>query len=85
MVKFLIIVLGVGWLLGQLIRYFLRSKLAQFAQQVNEVAKEQERAQRHASRPKDEVTVDYIPKKHKEKRKNDVQGGDYIDYEEVKD
>jgi hypothetical protein len=85
LVKFLIIILGVGWLLGQLIRYFLRSKLAQFARQVNEAAMEQQRAQKHASRPKDAVVVDYIPKEELEKRKKDIQGGDYIDYEEVKE
>ncbi|MBN3581120.1 DUF4834 family protein [Algoriphagus aestuarii] len=85
MVKFLVILLGVGWLLGQLIRYFLRSKLAKFAQQVNEAAKEQQRQQAHASRPKDEVVVDYVPKQYKEKRQKDIKGGDYVDYEEVKE
>jgi len=85
LVKFLVILLGVGWLLGQLIRYFLRSKLAKFAQQVNEAAKEQQRAQAHASRPKDEVVVDYVPQQFKEKRQKDIKGGDYVDYEEVKD
>ena len=85
MVIFLIIILGVGWLLGQLIRYFLRSKLAQFAKQVNEAAMEQQRAQQRASRPKDSVNVDYIPKEELEKRKKDIQGGEYVDYEEVKE
>ena len=85
MVKFLIILLGVGWLLGQLIRYFLRSKLAQLAKQVNEAAREQQRAQQHASRPKDSVVVDYIPKEELEKRKKDIKGGEYVDYEEVKE
>lgn len=77
--------LGVGWLLGQLIRYFLRSKLAQFAKQVNEAAMEQQRAQQHAARPKDAVVVNYIPKEELEKRKKDIQGGEYVDYEEVKE
>lgn len=85
MIKFLIILLGVGWLLGQLLRYFLRSKLAQFARQVNEAAKEQQRAQQHASRPKDSVVVDYIPKEEIERRKKDIEGGEYVDYEEVKE
>lgn len=84
MVKFLIIILGVGWLLGQLIRYFLRSKLAQFAKQVNEAAMEQQRAQQRAQSKKD-VNVDFIPREQEEKRRKDVQGGEYIDYEEVKE
>ena len=85
MVKFLLILLGVGWLLGQLIRYFFRSKLAQFAKQVNAAAEEQQRAQRHASRPKDSVNVDFIPKEELEKRKKNIEGGEYVDYEEVKE
>lgn len=85
MVKFLIILLGVGWLLGQLIRYFLRSKLAQLAKQVNEAAKEQQRAQQQASRQKDSVVVDFIPKEELEKRKKDIEGGEYVDYEEIKE
>lgn len=46
---------------------------------------EQQRAQKHASRPKDSVVVDYIPKEELEKRKKDIQGGEYVDYEEVKE
>ena len=85
MVKFLVILLGVGWLLGQLIRYFLRSKLAQFTKQVNEAAMEQQRAQQRASKPKDAVNVDFIPKEELEKRKKNIEGGEYVDYEEVKE
>jgi len=85
LVKFLIIILGVGWLLGQLIRYFLRTKLAKFAQQVNEAAMEQKRAQQQASRPKDSVNVDFIPREELAKRKKNIEGGEYVDYEEVKE
>jgi hypothetical protein len=68
LIKFLVIVLGVGWLLGQLVRYFLRTKLAKFAQQVSEVAREQQREQHHLK-----------------KKQKDIQGGEYVDYEEVKE
>ncbi len=85
MVKFLIILLGVGWLLGQLIRYFVRSKLAKFAKQVNEAAMEQQRTQQRASRPKDSVNVDFIPKEELEKRKKKIEGGEYVDFEDVKE
>lgn len=74
-----------GWLLGQLIRYFLRSKLAKFAKQVNEAAMEQQRAQQHAARPKNSVNVDFIPREEMAKRKKDIEGGEYVDYEEVKE
>ena len=83
--KFLVIVLGVGWLLGQLIRYFLRSKLARFARHVSEMAKEEQRAQRHASSPKDDIIVDIMPKQQKEKRERNIKGGEYVDYEDVKE
>jgi hypothetical protein len=29
--------------------------------------------------------VDYVPKEVLEKRKKDIQGGEYVDYEEVKE
>lgn len=85
MIKFLFIILGVGWLLGQLLRYFLRSKLAQLARRVNEAAMEEQRAQQRAQRPRDGVNVDFIPKKSPQKIKKDSEGGEYVDYEEVKD
>ena len=83
--KFILIFLGVGWLFGQLLRYFLRSKLAQLARRVNEAAMEKQRAQQQAQRPKEGVHVDFIPKKSAEKMKKDIEGGEYVDYEEVKD
>lgn len=85
MVKFLIILLGVGWLLGQLVRYFLRSKLAKFAQQVSEVAREQQREQQRKTRPEADVNVDFVPRDHLKKKQKDIQGGEYVDYEEVKE
>ena len=85
MIKFFFIVLGVGWLLGQLLRYFLRSKLAQLARRVNEAAMEQQRAQQQAQRPKEGVHVDFIPKEKIPRRKKEVEGGEYVDFEEVKD
>jgi hypothetical protein len=85
LVKFLVILLGVGWLLGQLVRYFLRSKLAKFAQQVSEVAREQQREQQRKTRPEAGVNVDFVPQDHLKKKQKDIQGGEYVDYEEVKD
>ncbi|SNS09056.1 protein of unknown function [Belliella buryatensis] len=83
--KYIIIILGIGWLLGQLVRYFLRTKLAKFVQQVNEAAKEQQRQQYQRTNPSGEIRVDHIPEKHKRKSQDLDKGGDYVDYEEVKD
>jgi hypothetical protein len=85
LIKFLVIILGVGWLLGQLIRYFLRSKLAKFAQAVNDVAREQQREQQRKTRPEAGVNVDFVPEELLKKKQKDIQGGEYVDYEEVKD
>jgi len=52
---------------------------------VNDIAKEEQRAQRHASAAKDEIIVDYAPQNQKEKRANNIKGGEYVDYEEVKE
>jgi hypothetical protein len=46
---------------------------------------EQQRAQQQAQRPRDGVNVDFIPKKSPQKMKKDIEGGEYVDYEEVKD
>jgi hypothetical protein len=86
LLKFIIVVLGVGWLLGQLIRYFLRSKLAKFAKQVNAAAKEQEMEQRRsANTTKDGVHVDFVPQQPTERKPHDIKGGEYVDYEDVKE
>ncbi len=47
--------------------------------------REQQRARQASSRPKEGVNVDFIPKEHMEKRHKDIQGGEYVDYEEVKE
>lgn len=72
--------------MGQLVRYFLRSKLAKFVQQVNAAAKEQQRTQQQSSTSKNgDIHVDHIPEDFKSKRSQEIKGGDYVDYEDVKD
>ena len=46
---------------------------------------EQQRAQQQAQRPKEGVHVDFIPKEKIPRRKKEVEGGEYVDFEEVKD
>ncbi len=45
---------------------------------------EQQRAQKRAQ-SKSDVNVDFVPREQEEKRRKDIQGGEYIEYEEVKD
>ncbi|MCC5938365.1 MAG: DUF4834 domain-containing protein [Lunatimonas sp.] len=80
--KLIIFFIAIGWVLSSLVKYFLRSKLKQFIDQVNE----SQRADHHQrTRPKDgNVNVDYIPK-GKGGSHGNSRNGEYIDYEEVKD
>lgn len=78
--KLIIFFIAIGWIMSSLVKYFLRSKLKKFVDQVNDA---QRAENRQKSRPKDgNVDVDYIPKG---KTTGTIRGGDYIDYEEVKD
>lgn len=80
--KLIIFFIAIGWVLSSLVKYFLRSKLKQFIDQVNE---SQRADQQQRTRPKDgNVNVDYIPK-GKGGSGGNFRSGEYIDYEEVKD
>ncbi|MCH7409569.1 DUF4834 family protein [Belliella sp. DSM 111904] len=87
MVKFIVITLGIGWLLIQLMRFFLRTKLAKFVQQVNQAARDQQQSHYHQNNTKTgEVRVDHVPDNFKKnKHKDQIKGGEYVDFEEVKD
>lgn len=52
---------------------------------MSEVAREQQREQQRKSNPNAGVTVDFVPKEQLKKNQKDIQGGEYVDYEEVKD
>ncbi|KEO72926.1 hypothetical protein EL17_14990 [Anditalea andensis] len=84
MLKFLIISIALSWIFSQLLKFFLKSKLKRFVDQVNNVQREETQK----AKPKNgNVNVDYIPKGHQEKRTRDTNSidGEYIDYVEVKD
>ncbi|TVP42851.1 MAG: DUF4834 family protein [Mongoliibacter sp.] len=80
--KFILIAVALSWIFSGLLKFFLRSKLKQFANHANDLKREEERRKK----PKDgNVSVDHIPRDYQEKRTKEIRGGDYIDYEEVKD
>ncbi|HLW20503.1 MAG TPA: hypothetical protein VKX33_09270 [Cyclobacteriaceae bacterium] len=81
--KLIIFFIAIGWIMSTLVRYFLKSKLKKFVDQVNEVQKEQYRQQRKPSHGN--VNVDYIPKSDKKGSPGHISGGEYVDYEEVKE
>lgn len=81
--KLIIFFIAVGWVMSALVRYFLRSKLKKFVDQVNEAQKEQYRQKRKPSHG--DINVDYIPKNNTKKSPDQISGGEYVDYEEVKD
>ncbi|MBW3467804.1 DUF4834 family protein [Arthrospiribacter ruber] len=80
--KFILIAVALSWIFSNLLRFFLKSKLKQFVNHANDLKREEERR----NKPKDgNVNVDHIPRDYQEKRTKEIRGGDYIDYEEVKD
>ena len=81
--KLIIFFIAVGWLLSTLVRYFLRSKLKKFVDQVQEAQREQYRQQRKPSHGN--LNVDFVPKDNKKKSPGHISGGEYVDFEEVKD
>lgn len=81
--KFLLIAIALSWIFSKLLQFFLRSKLSQFVNHANDLQREEERRRRGGG--KGEVNVDHIPREYQEKRSKEIKGGDYVDYEEVKD
>jgi hypothetical protein len=81
--KLIIFFIAVGWVMSALVRYFLRSKLKKFVDQVNEAQREQYRQQRKPSHG--DINVDYVPKDQKKNSPGHISGGEYVDYEEVKE
>jgi hypothetical protein len=81
--KIIIFFIALGWIFSSLFKFFLNSKLKKFADQVKEAQREETRKK---NQPKDgNVNVDFVPKDSKRNSAGTINGGDYIDYEEVKD
>ena len=82
--KFLLIAIGISWIFSKLLQFFLRSKLKQFVDHANNLKREED-IRKRGKGSNGNVNVDHIPKDYKERRAKEIKGGDYIDYEEVKD
>jgi len=80
--KFILIAVALSWIFSKLLKFFVRTKIRQFAAHADELRREEERRRRPEQQG---VKVDHIPPSYQEKRNRDLKGGDYIDYEEVKD
>jgi hypothetical protein len=82
--KFLLIAIAISWIFSKLLQFFLRSKLKQFVDHANDLKREEQR-RRKSGGGDGNINVDHIPKDYQQKRSKEIKGGDYIDYEEVKD
>jgi len=80
--KFIVIFLGISWIFSRLLQYFIKSKLRQFVARSQDLQKEEMRRKRKTH---GDVNVDHIPDDFQQKRSKEIKGGDYVDYEEVKD
>lgn len=83
--KFLLIAIALSWIFSKLLQFFFRSKLKQFVDHANDLKKEEDRRNRGGGSGKGNVNVDHIPRDYQEKKSKEIKGGDYIDYEEVKE
>jgi hypothetical protein len=83
--KFLLIAIAISWIFSKLLKFFLRSKLKQFVDHANDLKREEDRRNRGGGSGNANVNVDHIPRDYQDKRSKEIKGGDYIDYEEVKD
>ena len=83
LLKFILFIVVFGWIFRAISRIFL-GRLYKQAQQQQQFTRSQ---QRQTKRPADgNVNVDFSPaEKKKPKSSDDFKGGDYVDYEEVKD
>ncbi|MBO3699466.1 DUF4834 family protein [Roseivirga sp. E12] len=82
LLKFILFIVVIGWLFKGVSRFFLGNLYKQAQQQ--QYSGNRQRTQ--TAQPKDgNVSVEYAPKKKTEKSADNFKGGDYVDYEEVKD
>lgn len=80
--KFILISIALSWIFSKLLQFFLRSKLKQFVDHASNLKKEDE----FRSSPRNgNVNVDHVPRDYQDQKSKEIRGGDYIDYEEVKD
>ena len=80
--KLIVFFIAIGWIMSTLVRYFLKSKLKKFVDQVNEVQREEYRKNKKPTHGN--INVDYAPG-DKKKSPGHISGGEYVDFEEVKD
>ena len=84
MFKFLIIIFLFFFILMRLGGFFLRVLFGRAAQQANQ-QQSQYRSQ-NTRKPSDgNVNIDYVPKETKKNAPKNFKGGDYVDFEEVKE
>jgi hypothetical protein len=80
--KFILIFIAISWIFSKLLQFFVKSKLKQFVERSQDLQREEIRRKKQN---KEGVVVDHIPDDFQQKRAKEIRGGDYVDYEEVKD
>lgn len=73
MLKFLFFVILIGWIIRNVLRFFVAGLTGQ----------QRTAGQYQQQRPEGKINVDYAPKNKKEKSSDNFRGGEYVDYEEV--
>ncbi len=81
--KLLLFFIAISWIFSKLLGFFVKIKLKQFVSHSEDLKREEKR--KKSGSTDDGINVDYVPRDFKEKQSKEIRGGDYVDYEEVKD
>jgi len=80
MLKFLFFVILIGWIIRNVLRFFVGGLFSNASQQQRATGGQQQQQHRQ---PDGKINVEYAPKDKKDKSSDNFRGGEYVDYEEV--
>ena len=84
MFKFLLILFVLLWLFIRLGGFIVKLLFSGSANQQRQSFNSNQQRSQYRKPSDGNVNIDYIPDAKKERKKNgDIQGGDYVDYEEI--
>jgi Domain of unknown function (DUF4834) len=83
MIKFIIILAIIFYILPRLIKWALKGFIVTQVNKAQQDMRQQQKAYQSQQKREGQIDVDFVPKKNGNKSEN-LGGGEYVDYEEVK-
>jgi hypothetical protein len=80
--KLILFFIAISWIFSKLLQFFVKSKIKQFVERSQEFQQDEIRRKKKNT---GNINVDHIPQDFEQKKSKQIKGGDYVDYEEVKD